>query len=262
MAGTCGSPPCPGTGSCPRPGPPRLSAPDGPPDPPDGALPRRVRALAQVRRAAAVALVFLAVGFSGLMVTSQAFRTQVIAVITQVFQEFTEFRFSAREETARRAGDVALTYLPEGMEEIRRSGNHINLHIFFEDATGNTMRLTHTVIGDKTSHVSMLDTEDAEVEQFYIQGEQATAISKGLDHTILWTSGNSVYLLTGTIAMDELKLVAAGSNDPEKNFFKNFWTNCQKHPPSVVMVYERTEGGDFYAYQSKQAAGRRCWPCA
>lgn len=175
-----------------------------------GRSPRRVRALAQVRRAAAVALVFLAVGFSGLMVTSQAFRTQVIAVITQVFQEFTEFRFSAREETARRAGDVALTYLPEGMEEIRRSGNHINLHIFFEDATGNTMRLTHTVIGDKTSHVSMLDTEDAEVEQFYIQDEQTTAISKGLDHTILWTSGNSVYLLTGTIAMDELKLVAAG----------------------------------------------------
>ena len=105
-----------------------------------GRSPRRVRALAQVRRAAAVALVFLAVGFSGLMVTSQAFRTQVIAVITQVFQEFTEFRFSAREETARRAGDVALTYLPEGMEEIRRSGNHINLHIFFEDATRSEER--------------------------------------------------------------------------------------------------------------------------
>ena len=167
-------------------------------------------ALRCARQAAVILLVCGTLTFSSLMVTSQAFRTQVIAVITQVFQEFTEFRFSAREETARRAGDVALTYLPEGMEEIRRSGNHISLHIFFEDATGNTMRLTHTVIGDKTSHVSMLDTEDAEVEQFYIQGEQATALSKGLDHTILWTSGNSVYLLTGTIAMDELKLVAAG----------------------------------------------------
>lgn len=42
-----------------------------------GRSPRRVRALAQVRRAAAVALVFLAVGFSGLHVTSQAFRAQV-----------------------------------------------------------------------------------------------------------------------------------------------------------------------------------------
>ena len=180
--------------------------------PPEGELPDipTKAALRCARQAAVILLVCGTLTFSGLMVTSQAFRTQVIAVITQVFQEFTEFRFSAREETARRAGDVALTYLPEGMEEIRRSGNHINLHIFFEDATGNTMRLTHTVIGDKTSHVSMLDTEDAEVEQFYIQGEQATAISKGLDHTILWTSGNSVYLLTGTIATDELKLVAAG----------------------------------------------------
>ena len=165
-------------------------------------------ALRCARQAAVILLVCGTLTFSSLMVTSQAFRTQVIAVITQVFQEFTEFRFSAREETARRAGDVALTYLPEGMEEIRRSGNHISLHIFFEDATGNTMRLTHTVIGDKTSHVSMLDTEDAEVEQFYIQGEQATAISKGLDRTILWTTGNSVYRLTGTISMDELKQAA------------------------------------------------------
>ena len=43
------------------------------------------------------------------------------------------------------------------------------------------------------------------MKQFFTHGEQAAAISKGLDHTILWTSGNSVYLLTGTIAMDELK---------------------------------------------------------
>ena len=87
-------------------------------------------ALRCARQAAVILLVCGTLTFSGLMVTSQAFRTQVIAVITQVFQEFTEFRFSAREETARRAGDVALTYLPEGMEEIRRSGNHISLLLF------------------------------------------------------------------------------------------------------------------------------------
>ena len=38
-----------------------------------GRSPRRVRALAQVRRAAAVALVFLAVGFSGLMVEGMGY---------------------------------------------------------------------------------------------------------------------------------------------------------------------------------------------
>lgn len=141
-----------------------------------GRSPRRVRALAQVRRAAAVALVFLAVGFSGLMVTSQAFRTQVLAVVTQVFQEFTEFRFSAREETARRAGDVALTYLPEGMEEIERETDANQCYIYFEDDLGNFMDITHIMIGPNTASTLGLDTENAEVEQFYIRGEQATAI--------------------------------------------------------------------------------------
>ena len=58
-----------------------------------GRSPRRVRALAQVRRAAAVALVFLAVGFSGLMVTSQAFRAQVLEVLTQITEDFSYFFF-------------------------------------------------------------------------------------------------------------------------------------------------------------------------
>ena len=53
-------------------------------------------ALRCARQAAVILLVCGTLTFSGLMVTSQAFRTQVIAVITQVFQEFTEFRFSAR----------------------------------------------------------------------------------------------------------------------------------------------------------------------
>ena len=72
------------------------------------------------------------------------------------------------------------------------------------------MRLTHTVIGDKTSHVSMLDTEDAEAENFYIQGKQAIAVSKKGVSTIQWTNGNSVYNLRGTIPMEDLKRVAAG----------------------------------------------------
>ena len=167
-------------------------------------------ALRCARQAAVILLVCGTLTFSGLMVTSQAFRTQVLAVVTQVFQEFTEFRFSAREETARRAGDVALTYLPEGMEEIERETDANQCYIYFEDDLGNFMDITHIMIGPNTASTLGLDTENAEVEQFYIRGEQATAIYKKGPASILWTSGNSVYLLTGTISMDELKLVAAG----------------------------------------------------
>lgn len=167
-------------------------------------------ALRYAQQAAVIVLVCTALTFSGLMVTSQAFRAQVLSAISQFVVDLTEFRFSAQEETRQKAGAFTLSYLPEGMQEVRRSGNNTQLHIFFEDETGNTMRLTHSIINPNTAETLGLDTEDADVETFYIRGEQATAISKGLDRTILWTSGNSVYLLSGTIPMEELKLVALG----------------------------------------------------
>ena len=197
-------------GAAPGPALPRLSAPDGPPDPPDGALPRRVRALAQVRRAAAVALVFLAVGFSGLMVTSQAFRAQVLEVLVQVYEEITNFRFSAEGETDRTAGDFVLTYLPQGMEETVRQSSRIRHYICFEDNAGNMLEVTHIVVGANASSILGVDTEDAEVEYFKIHNSEAMAISKNLDHTIFWTEDNCYYLLSGTIPMEELKQVALG----------------------------------------------------
>lgn len=61
-----------------------------------------------------------------------------------------------------------------------------------------------------------------QVKQFFTRGEQTAAVFKGLDRTILWTTGNSVYLLTGTIAMDELKRQLKRSNEPKKRFTKIF----------------------------------------
>ena len=154
-----------------------------------GRSPRRVRALAQVRRAAAVALVFLAVGFSGLMVTSQAFRAQVLEVLVQVYEEITNFRFSA--------------------ETVRQS-SRIRHYICFEDNAGNMLEVTHIVVGANASSILGVDTEDAEVEYFKIHNSEAMAISKNLDHTIFWTEDNCYYLLSGTIPMEELKQVALG----------------------------------------------------
>ena len=175
-----------------------------------GRSPRRVRALAQVRRAAAVALVFLAVGFSGLRVTSQAFRAQVLEVLVQVYEEITNFRFSAEGETDRTAGDFVLTYLPQGMEETVRQSSRIRHYICFEDNAGNMLEVTHIVVGANASSILGVDTEDAEVEYFKIHNSEAMAISKNLDHTIFWTEDNCYYLLSGTIPMEELKQVALG----------------------------------------------------
>ena len=169
-----------------------------------GRSPRRVRALAQVRRVCGT------LTFSGLMVTSQAFRAQVLEVLVQVYEEITNFRFSAEGETDRTAGDFVLTYLPQGMEETVRQSSRIRHYICFEDNAGNMLEVTHIVVGANASSILGVDTEDAEVEYFKIHNSEAMAISKNLDHTIFWTEDNCYYLLSGTIPMEELKQVALG----------------------------------------------------
>lgn len=82
-----------------------------------GRSPRRVRALPQVRRAAAVALVFLAVGFSGLVVTSQAFRAQVLEVLVQVYEEITT---SVSPPRAKQIGQPEILFLPTSRRGWRR----------------------------------------------------------------------------------------------------------------------------------------------
>ena len=135
---------------------------------------------------------------------------QVLEVLVQVYEEITNFRFSAEGETDRTAGDFVLTYLPQGMEETVRQSSRIRHYICFEDNAGNMLEVTHIVVGANASSILGVDTEDAEVEYFKIHNSEAMAISKNLDHTIFWTEDNCYYLLSGTIPMEELKQVALG----------------------------------------------------
>ena len=45
---------------------------------------------------------------------------------------------------------------------------------------------------------------------FTVRGCEAMKIVKGLDHTIHWTEGDSIYTLYGTVPMEELEKVAEG----------------------------------------------------
>ena len=135
---------------------------------------------------------------------------RVLEVLVQVYEEITNFRFSAEGETDRTAGDFVLTYLPQGMEETVRQSSRIRHYICFEDNAGNMLEVTHIVVGANASSILGVDTEDAEVEYFKIHNSEAMAISKNLDHTIFWTEDNCYYLLSGTIPMEELKQVALG----------------------------------------------------
>lgn len=163
-------------------------------------------------QAAVIALVVTTVSFSGLMITSQAFRQQVISAVIEVFEVFTEFRFQYDDSQTvqRTAGDFVLTYLPKDMVEIDREEDSTSCYIFFENDSGDTLRVMQEILTEKNVHTYGLDTEDAEVHYFTIGSSQAIAVSKKETQTILWSEGNSVFNMRSTISMDELKQIAMG----------------------------------------------------
>ena len=167
-------------------------------------------ALRYGRRAAAFALVFLTLSFSCLMTVNAAFRERVIQAVVQVFQDFTEFIYTSDSAAVGKPGNLVFTYLPEGMEEQDREQNAIEFYVYYESPDGAFMELSQILVEDGTEVLLGLDTENAKVTYFEVHGVEAMGIKKGLDHTIHWTEGSSVYTLSGTVPMEELKLVAEG----------------------------------------------------
>ncbi len=167
-------------------------------------------ALRYGRRAAAFALVFLTLSFSCLMTVNAAFRERVIQAVVQVFQDFTEFVYTSDSAAVGKPGNLVFTYLPEGMEEQDREQNAIEFYVYYESPDGAFMELSQILVEDGAEVLLGLDTENAKVTYFEVHGVEAMGIKKGLDHTIHWTEGSSVYTLSGTVPMEELKLVAEG----------------------------------------------------
>lgn len=167
-------------------------------------------ALRYARRAAAFALVFLALSFSCLMTVDAAFRERVIQAVVQVFQDFTEFVYTSDSPAVEEPGNLVFTYLPEGMEEQVREQDELGFYVYMEDLEGELIELDQSLVENENSMTLLLDTENTIVTDFVIRGVDAVGIEKGLDHTIHWTEGNFVYTLSGTVPMEELKLIAEG----------------------------------------------------
>ena len=167
-------------------------------------------ALRYGRRAAAFALVFLTLSFSCLMTVNAAFRERVIQAVVQVFPDFTEFVYTSDSSTVEEPGNLVFTYLPEGMEEQAREQDELGFYVYMENLEGEFIELDQSLVENGTEMLLGLDTENAKVTYFEVHGVDAVGIEKGLDHTIHWTEGNFVYTLSGTIPMEEVKLIAEG----------------------------------------------------
>lgn len=172
--------------------------------------PAQRAALRQMKRAAMIALVAAVTVFSCAM-TVEAFREKVLQVITTIFQDRTEFRYSPAEDIPAEGqglGELTFGYLPEGMVLADSGEENAHRHLKYTDTAGNYLVINQSYIDKNSSSTLILDTEDSTKEYLYIGNNDAVLYQKG-DRTILhWTCGNSVLSLTTNLSQNEAISVA------------------------------------------------------
>lgn len=169
------------------------------------------RMMTMAKRAAMFVLITTTLTFSCLM-TVEAFREKVIAFVTEVFEDMTEFRFFSSSETSDDMGELTISYLPEGMEEIYSEEREEVPHriIIFEDAEGSQLTIDQHSVGSSNNYTVALDTEDASVSETEIKGEEATLVIKGEWSAAMWKDNQFVWLVYGEVPPDELLKVTEG----------------------------------------------------
>ena len=172
-------------------------------------------ALRCARRAAAYALVFLTLSFSCLMTVDASFREQVLRVVVEVLQEFTEFRYTSDLPASGQPGEVRFTYLPEGMEEILeyREQDEMHHYYYFMGKEEQMLSVEWVRVDEEITDTYLLDTENANISYVEIQGTKAIVVEKGEGHVLHFTRENFVYTLSGSISTDELIMVANGMQE-------------------------------------------------
>ena len=156
--------------------------------------PRLNHVIHMMRRTAAILLVVTAVSFSCLM-TVDAYRERFIEIVTHVFHELTDYRFSAEIpglQSETELGVISLGFIPNGMDK----------------ADGMYFDLTCTLITENQDAHKIVDTENAVVREYSVNGMEATIISKDENNTILWTYGNILFHLYGNLPLDIEKQIA------------------------------------------------------
>lgn len=172
--------------------------------------PRMNRVVHILRYVAACAAVVLCIGG-----TAYAYRIGVIDTIVQVFREYTSITYSS--ETAAEDAEFpesTLTYIPDGMErsEDERIEENDNYRFTVYTGTNNTkFYLEETAVISNSRDAQNINTEDAVVNHFVIDGEQAISSEKSENVMIVWTHKNISYILvTYYLSYDEALKIAEG----------------------------------------------------
>lgn len=171
------------------------------------------RFISASKRVAVIALAILTMSFSCLMCV-EAYREKFLKIITEVFEDLTQFSFSSSWNADPELGEIEFDYLPDGVSEIDREYNpetH-SQSIYFEDLEGRRFGISQDMMTINKQSTMIFDTEGAEVTKIDFNGYDATLAVKDEYTYLLLADDFSVILLEGNFPPEEIIKIANGVN--------------------------------------------------
>lgn len=124
--------------------------------------PRTNQIFRYMKQAIAAVLAVVVVTFGGLM-TVEAYRERVIGIVVQIFEEFTQYRFSSNaseqvDTEQSELPEIQFGYIPEGVRETEnRVSSAVQRRISYEDNQNHFFELTEILVVNG-KHDMILDT--------------------------------------------------------------------------------------------------------
>lgn len=171
--------------------------------------PRVNQILRYMKRTVAAVLAIAVITFGGLM-TVEAYRTQIIEVIVQVFERFTKYQFISHDDHTEEISlpEMSVEYIPDGMKEVESERiENDRYYVRYENDSGQFFEITLNMLQSNGDYGRLLDTEDSTYAIIDINGQEAFSNTKNGVTIITWTHGHILYNVYGYMNMDEVKLI-------------------------------------------------------
>lgn len=174
---------------------------------------QRAKNLMVIKRTVAAIIIVAFTMFSFVMAVDAAFRERIIEVVTEVFNELTDYRFTSRSSAAEQYDVTELPetefgYIPDGFFKSKFEKAKDYEYVLYKNDSGEFIEMDRDLLMPGSSIQVILDTEKSEYEAFTFLGKEAYLNCKNANSVIIWADDISVYHLRSNLPPEELKAIA------------------------------------------------------
>ena len=149
-----------------------------------------------------VFLAILLIGVCTTVITVEAIRVPFINWLLSLQEDSSTIHFKEESDMT----DITFGYLPEGYEASLVSADSKTTYYSIENDVGNVIFLMINSL-DSDSGLNV-DTENAEVSEFSLNGKKAISVKKEDRNTLIWTVGQYSCILEGQLSIEEMIRIA------------------------------------------------------